>query len=266
MLYVTPMLQAQHSRETRDRAREIKFLVTTETANQILEWARPLLGPDPYAGGDSGDEYLTSTLYFDTSDFAVYRRHGSYRRSKYRVRRYGQADVAFLERKLRTATLLSKRRTVVSLGELERLSEPVRDPAWPGFWFAERLAARRLSPVCQVAYHRHARVGSGPFGPMRLTFDNQIRAQPSATIGFAPPQSIPVLEAGTIVEMKFCMSMPPLFKELIATFGISPTAISKYRLSLEALRAADLRTGVDQKDLRTALGITGLGVAGIANA
>lgn len=260
------MLQAAHSRETRDRAREIKFLVTTDTANQILDWARPRLPPDPYAGGDSGDEYLTTTIYFDTSDFAVYRRRGSYRRSKYRVRRYGESDVTFLERKLRTATLLSKRRTFVSLAELDQLSLPVRDPTWPGFWFSERLAARRLAPVCQVAYHRHARVATGPFGPMRLTFDNLIVAQPSTAIRFDSPQGVPVLASGTIVEMKFCMSMPPVFKNLVAAFGVSPTAISKYRLSLEALRAAGLRTGAERTDLAAVLATLDRDKTGTANA
>jgi VTC domain len=260
------MLQAAHSRETRDRAREIKFLVTSDTANQILDWARPRLGPDPYAGGESGDEYLTTTIYFDTNDFAVYRRQGSYRRSKYRVRRYGQADVTFLERKLRTATLLSKRRTVVSLAELHQLALPVRDPKWPGFWFAERLAARRLAPVCQVAYHRHARVGTGPFGPMRLTFDTEIAAQPSHAITFDPPNGVPVLTADTIVEMKFCLNMPPVFKDLVNEFGLSPTAISKYRLSLEALRTAGLRTGAARTDLQTVLAALNPGVTGTTNA
>ena len=32
---------------------------------------------------------MTSTLYFDTADYAVYRRHGSFRRAKHRIRRYG---------------------------------------------------------------------------------------------------------------------------------------------------------------------------------
>jgi hypothetical protein len=260
------MLQATHSRETRDRAREIKYLVPATVADQILEWARPRLGPDPYAGGESGDEYLTTTIYFDTNDFAVYRRRGSYRRSKYRVRRYGENQVAFLERKLRTATLLSKRRTTVSLSELERLSEPVRDPSWAGFWFAERLAARRLAPVAQVSYHRHARVGTGPYGPMRLTFDTEILAQPSSEVAFAPSEGVPVLNAGTIVEMKFCLNIPPVFKELVDTFGLAPAAISKYRLSLEALRKAGLRTGVADTDLRIALPVVGRTATGSVGA
>lgn len=251
------MLQGTSSRETRDAAREIKFLVTPAQAAQVLEWASARLAPDPYAGGPSGDEYQTTTLYFDTEDLAVFRRRGSYRRSKYRIRRYGSAEVAFLERKLRTATLLSKRRTAVALDELARVDEAVPDPTWAGHWFVQRLVARRLAPVCQVSYHRHARVGTGAYGPLRLTFDNEILVQPCHGIHFEPTRGLPVLGSGTIIEMKYCVEIPGLLKELVETFGLSPAAISKYRLSMERLREAGATTGVRRLDLRELLGTPG---------
>ena len=105
------MLQGTHARETRDGAREVKFLVPAATAARILAWARTRLIADPHAGGPTGDEYHTTTIYLDTDDRAVYQRRGSYGRSKYRIRRYGTAHLAWIERKLRTNTLLSKRRT-----------------------------------------------------------------------------------------------------------------------------------------------------------
>lgn len=247
------MLQAVSSRETRDGAREIKYLVAPELADRILEWARPRLAADPYAGGKSGDEYLTTTLYFDTDDFRVYQRRGSYRRSKYRIRRYGSSDVAFLERKLRTSMLLSKRRTSIPLSDLARLEELFQNPEWAGYWFGQRIETRRLSPVSQVSYHRHARVGAGPFGPMRLTFDNEIAAQPCTHFGFDLSAGVPVLVGSTIIEMKYCVKMPALFSELVSMFNLAPTAVSKYRVSLEALREAGVRTGLRRFDLRDAL-------------
>src|SRR6187549_3939945 len=107
------MLQGFNTRETREAAREVKFLVTPDLAERILEWSRSRLAPDPHASGASGDEYQTTSLYFDTNAFAVYHRQGSFKRSKYRIRRYGSSDMVFLERKLRTSTMLSKRRTTV---------------------------------------------------------------------------------------------------------------------------------------------------------
>jgi len=50
------MLQGTSTSETREAAREIKFVVTPDVAARMLEWSRSRLSPDPYAGGDSGDE------------------------------------------------------------------------------------------------------------------------------------------------------------------------------------------------------------------
>ena len=228
------MLQGTHSRETRDGAREVKFLVSADRTAGILDWARSRLSPDPHAGGPTGDEYRTSTVYFDTAELAVFNRQGSYGRSKYRIRRYGTSEVAFLERKLRTNGKLSKRRTVIGATDLHGLVSSAH-PGEPYRWFVDRLAARRLSPICQVSYRRRALVGLGPYGPMRLTFDDEIKAQPNVTTLFAPDGGRPVGTAHVIIEMKFCLEIPTVLKHLVEEFGLSPAPISKYRLALGEL-------------------------------
>lgn len=247
------MLQASNTRETREAAREVKFLVTPAVAEQVLEWSRSRLAPDPYATGASGDEYRTTSLYFDTSAFAVYHRQGSFKRSKYRIRRYGSADVVFLERKLRTSTMLSKRRTTVPIEALPQLSEPGPSPHWAGHWFKQRIEARQLAPVCQVSYHRHARVGSGQYGPMRLTFDNEVRVQPCYGLQFDPPAGVPVLETHAIIEMKYRAVLPAVLRHLVEEFSLQACAVSKYRLSLEALRQAGIPTGAGRVNLNDLL-------------
>src|SRR5437762_9500566 len=132
-------------RETREFASEIKFLVSPALAGQIRDWARGRLAPDPNAAGGSGDAYLVTSLYFDTKQFDVFHRRGSFGRSKYRIRRYGASEVAYLERKLKTRGLVSKRRTVVGLAELQRLADAEPDPGWIGYWYQQRLLARRLN-------------------------------------------------------------------------------------------------------------------------
>src|SRR4051812_4906695 len=96
-------------REDRAFAAEIKFLVPADRVDALRAWARGRLGPDPYGGGPYSDTYQTNTLYFDTRDLDVFYRRGSYGRSKYRVRRYGRSAELFLERKLKTRDLVSKR-------------------------------------------------------------------------------------------------------------------------------------------------------------
>ena len=225
-----------HTRETRDGAREVKFLVTASHAADVLAWSRTRLAADPHAGGPTGDEYRTTTIYFETNGRDVYERRGSFGRSKYRMRRYGASDVAFLERKLRTSSLLNKRRSSIACSELPELL--ARDSERPGHrWFVERVLTRGLSPICQVSYRRHALVGTTAHGPMRLTFDADITAQPNATTMFAADGGVPVLDGRVIIEMKFCADTPAVLKHLVEQFALSPAAISKYRLSLAELTA-----------------------------
>src|SRR5215207_1621583 len=148
---------------------ELKFVVDAAVGQQIRAWARDRLAADPHGAGTWSDEYRVSSLYFDTDARDVFHRRGSYGRSKYRVRRYHQEPRAFLERKLRTASLLSKRRTDIDLATLPLLAG---DGALNGdatAWFRRRVAVRRLQPVCQVSYIRTARVGDTVNGPARLT-------------------------------------------------------------------------------------------------
>jgi hypothetical protein len=247
------MLQAFNTRETREAAREVKFLVTPDLAERILEWSRSRLAPDPHASGASGDEYQTTSLYFDTGAFAVYHRQGSFKRSKYRIRRYGSSDMVFLERKLRTSTMLSKRRTTVPIADLQQLTEAGLDTSWAGRWFEQRIAARQLAPVSQVSYHRHARVGSGLYGPMRLTFDDKVKVQPCYGLQFDPPAGVPVLETHTIIEMKYRAELPAVLRRLIEEFALQASPVSKYRLSLDALRQSGLPTGATRVNLNDVL-------------
>jgi hypothetical protein len=229
------MLQASSTRDTRQAARELKFLVAPEQAADILDWARGRLAPDPHGSGESGDEYRTTTVYYDTDDLAVYWRQGSYGRSKYRIRRYGSSDVVFLERKLRTSDMLTKRRTAVPMSELTYLQGSAEGRDWPGHWFSRRLEARELKPVVRVSYRRHARVGIGSPDPVRLTLDDQIAAIAAAGTSFAPAVGVPVLAARTVLEIKYRRELPALMRHLVELFALEPAPVSKYRLAVDAL-------------------------------
>lgn len=229
------MSPSTDSRENREFASEIKFLISPERAEQIRSWARAGLSPDPHAGGESGDGYLITSLYFDTADFAVFHRQGSFGRSKYRIRRYGQSEIAFLERKLKTRGLLTKRRSIVKLEELERLSGDDAERDWPGYWFHRRLAARELKPVCQISYRRTARVAMTQYGPIRLTLDENLRALRAEDLKFSDRGGTLILTDRIILELKFRYAMPAPFKYLVEEFALTPKPFSKYRLAASAL-------------------------------
>jgi hypothetical protein len=231
------------SREVRGLAAEVKFLVSPADARRIRDWARATLAPDPFGAGAFADEYRTTSLYFDTAALDVFNRRGSYGRAKYRVRRYGNADRIFLERKLRTSSLLAKRRTAIALDDLPLVADdnPAAPWNWSGDWFQQRLAARRLEPACEVSYMRTARIGTGVHGPVRLTLDEQLRALPASGLQLTMDRGRDVLSDAVILELKFRQSLPSMFKALIEQFNLAPQPVSKYRFSMAALRGVDLQ-------------------------
>jgi hypothetical protein len=223
------------TREARSRAREIKFVVEISQYARIVEWARRRLSADDHGTGAHGDEYQTSTLYFETRAFDVYKRRGSYGLSKYRIRRYGPSDTVFLERKFRTERLLVKRRTTVALNAISNLAAATPDPGWSGFWFHRRVQLRELQPLVQLSYDRVARVGQSSHGPVRLTIDRNLRALPLPDFAFLPPVGLSFLERACVVEVKYQMELPALFRELAETFCLDVQKISKFRGALRAL-------------------------------
>ena len=230
------MSEPATGREIRDNACEIKFLVSHDTAERLRHRARALLAPDPWASGSHADQYTTTTLYFDTEKYAVFNRQGSFRRAKYRIRRYGASDAVFLERKLRTSELLSKRRTLVRLDELAFLTTDVADEFWSGRWFHQRLLMRRLRAVTQVTYDRTARVAMTDYGVIRLTIDEGLKALPVEAAAFAPDGPATPLPVEAIVEMKYRADMPAVFKRLAEEFDLHAERVSKYRLGVATAR------------------------------
>jgi hypothetical protein len=223
------------SRETRDFAREVKFLIDSSLGPQVLGWMRANLNADEHGAGEFGDEYRTTSLYFETTNFDVYHRHASYGRSKFRVRRYGMLDFIFLERKFRTDRLLAKRRTTIPVAELQLLASNDPDPAWKGYWFHRRILMRGLQPKIQMSYHRVARVMQTATGLLRVTFDTNLRVLPMPDRAFIPGVGLPLIEDKCIIEVKYRIELPPIIKLMAETFGLRIQPVSKYRLGLGAL-------------------------------
>ncbi|MBI5388186.1 MAG: polyphosphate polymerase domain-containing protein [Verrucomicrobia bacterium] len=246
-------------RENREFASEIKFLVRPALAAQIRDWARARLAPDPHAQCETGDAYPITSLYFDTARFDVFHRRGSFGRGKCRIRRYGASEVVFLERKLKTRGLLAKRRSLVTLDELERLAEAEVQRGWAGCWFHRRLLARSLKPVCQISYRRTARVAMTRRGPIRLTLDDDLRAVRVGGVRFGAQEGARLSEDRIILELKFRHEMPALFKYLVEEFALEAQPFSKYRLAAIKLGLArETATGFPERNLAdTAEAISG---------
>lgn len=217
---------------------ELKFVVGAGVGVQIREWARRHLGADPHGSGPCGDEYRVSSVYFDTDARDVFHRRGSYGRSKFRIRRYHQEHVVFLERKLRTGARLAKRRTSVDLAILPLLATPEVLNGDGTAWFRRRVALRGLHPICQVTYRRTARTGSTPGGAARLTLDEDVSAFASDSFTFVSHPGTPLLTGIMVLELKFRGLVPTVFRQLVDEFRLTPRRSSKYRVAAQTLGLA----------------------------
>ncbi|MSR75139.1 MAG: polyphosphate polymerase domain-containing protein [Planctomycetes bacterium] len=226
---------------------ELKIVLTPDAAQRVRLWAADYMTPDPFAGSD--DTYMVHSLYCDNAALDVYHRMAEDGGTKYRVRRYGNEDVVWLERKRRKGTLVSKRRAPVPLA---RLPDLLLQPSSTGFvgQFQEALQQGGYSPRLLVSYARAAWVGEGG---IRLTMDGALSAgipvrasaqaqTPIATAAlttnganyFDAPKRSASVSAAIILELKYNAEQPPLFSDLLHRLGKSGESFSKYAHSVVA--------------------------------
>lgn len=219
---------------------EVKFLLSRYHAAGVHAWAADNLEVDSFAEADTG-LYSTSSIYLDTDDMDVYRETPGYRRCKLRIRRYGRADVAYLEQKCRKGNHRVKRRTAVDLESLARLDDQP-DASSETAWFHEMLIQQGLRPRMLVYYERAAFTGMTDQGPVRLTMDRSLASVPVARFGF-DLEDIPrtILPDHVIVELKYGSVKPPILKHLVKTLRLAPTSVSKYRRCVTAWGGESLR-------------------------
>lgn len=231
---LSPSLQS--STEQNGAAYEMKFLLTEDEALKLAEGFRYILSPDPHGtDGFAAGEYSVTTVYSDTPTFDTYHRQKGYTGRKYRLRRYGQEEIVYLERKSKRGKKVKKRRISLSQQELCWLNQANCDPNWEGAWFKQQLSERRLSPILTVMYRRQAFVGDCPEGPMRLTFDRCVTGLHTRDWQVDPfHDGSKILEDQVICEFKFRGTLPTPFKAVIEAQRLSPTSVSKYRLCLAA--------------------------------
>lgn len=206
---------------------ELKFHIDPELADRIEHWAGQRLSPDSH--GDRG-RYSVTSLYCDTPRLDVFYRAPGYRRVKFRLRRYDASTQAFLERKRRRGSQVIKRRTAITADELSRLASDPAGTQWAGDWFHDRVRRRGLQPTACVNYRRSAFFGLADNLPVRMTLDRHL-------VGIAAQQwhiphvadGSPLLPDGVLLELKFHLNVPPIFRELMPLLPTQMARVSKYR-------------------------------------
>lgn len=226
-------------------AYEVKFLLPMATVSQLLENAQRAMQWDAYCDATPSDSpwpsYQLESLYLDTQNWSVYRRLPGYGRRKFRVRRYGNADAIYLERKSKRKGLVRKTRSQIPLRDAIQLSVPSLDPTSHTHWFQKRIQSRGLQPVVRIGYRRCALMCTSEHGIVRLTVDVALRCRRALDYAFSDDACNPwtsILDGQAIVEFKYGVAMPSQFRSWIDAFGLNSTSCSKYRNAIAGLQLA----------------------------
>jgi len=227
--------------------REFKFVLPAHLGEVI----RQRVGEVMQADRGAEDGYPILSEYYDTSERTSYwqKQFGFANRRRVRTRVYGRRDglipaSAFIEVKHKLDGMTVKRRVLVSLDELEQLTEGIipstHELSAPSdarvlAEIADLVNQHGSRPVVQIRYHRFA-YDSGPDGTIRITFDvdprcrfRRVRLTPDD-----PDFELPLLEPGaSLMEVKTIGPVPYWFRNLIGEFNLVPQGFSKYTAALE---------------------------------
>jgi len=213
-------------------AYEVKYRLTAHEAERVQAWACGRLTPDPHG---AGGVYRTTSLYLDTPVLDIYHKTRGYRRSKYRLRRYGSEEWVHLERKIRRGDRVRKSRDVIALADVPRLL----DADGGGGWFGSLVRQRLLRPICWISYSRTAFTAVTSSGPVRLTLDREVVGTTASN--WTVPAGVEgrkLLLGEVIVELKFRSNLPALFYDLLDTLPSRQVGVSKYSRCVEAWELA----------------------------
>lgn len=216
----------------RSEAKEVKFVVSETVAAELEGRIGELFTRDPHCVDGGG--YSLASIYCDSPTWDVYYRRGRYRYCKYRIRRYGDTNVAHLERKVKKGYQVRKKRCELRLDLLSELAHSNCAIGELACKYRSHLKRQAMRPVCLIRYDRTAYFGSVDGLPVRMTFDRSVRGQQWHKWEFESDREGDLLLPGFVVcEFKFRGSMPSLLRELVHQFSVSPTGISKYRRCVE---------------------------------
>ena len=246
---------------------ELKCVLSEQTASRLVEFLGDSLQVDPFASSSPHGQYRITTLSTDTSELSCFHRVAGYARRKYRVRRYGNEEIVYLERKTRRGSRVQKIRSVIPGSELARLGQAVGsdgedipqlancfcEPSdsvksespceWAGAAYQSQLERRALKPACLMTYERQAWFGQSENGAVRFTLDHNLQGQLTSNWTLDVSESTMltniISDDEVICEFKFRDSLPQIFKAAIQEFSLDPGGFSKYRNCMSVLMKLD---------------------------
>jgi len=213
------------------RRYELKYMLTTEEKEKILEAMSPYMAIDGYGRS------CIRNIYFDTDNFRLIRRsiEKPVYKEKLRIRSYSRAsgeDTVFVELKKKYEGVVYKRR--LPLCERDAMAWVLRERGCPTDTQISREIDYfidfygRLYPTVLLSYEREAyyeRRG----GDFRVTFDDNILCRLEDVRLGSDIYGVPLLPEGRVLmELKCSGGMPLWMARMLSRERIYKTSFSKY--------------------------------------
>lgn len=220
------------------RRYELKYLLTIEQKQIILEAMRPYMQLDKYG------RTTIRNLYYDTDHYRLIRRsmEKPEYKEKLRIRSYCQVsedDPVFVELKKKYQKVVYKRR--ISLPEQDAMRWIGREVPCPTEtqisreidYFADFYGG--LHPTVFLSYEREAYFARDG-GDFRVTFDDHILCRQDDLSLRSSAYGTPILEEGTVLmELKCSGGIPLWMTGVLSKEHIYKTSFSKYGTAYQSL-------------------------------
>ncbi len=217
---------------------EIKYMLTVEQKNRIVEVMSPYMALDKYG------RTTIRNIYFDTDNYRLIRRsiEKPLYKEKLRIRSYQTAtddSPVFVELKKKYKNVVYKRR--ISMTEPEAMAWICRGESPP----IETQITREidyfrkfygdLRPGVYLSYEREA-FFSKDKSDFRVTFDENILCRQTQMSLCAEPYGDRILPEGKVLmEIKCSGGMPLWMSHALAEQKLSKTSFSKYGIAYQRL-------------------------------
>ena len=219
---------------------ELKYRIRESKARAIAEYVRSYIPVDHYSRNVPNEEYLISSLYFDSNELQLAKEtiERKTNRFKLRIRCYDDnpQSPCFFEIKRRLNTVIVKDRSRMPRDLLARVVQHLYVP--DSLYEKDRRNLRQFQfylralcarPVVLVRYMRQAFEGDSS-NRVRITFDRQLCFKtvdrPILTMNGDGWHQVPM--DFVILEVKFTNRYPLWLSDMIKVFDLKQTAMSKY--------------------------------------
>ncbi|MBQ6361186.1 MAG: polyphosphate polymerase domain-containing protein [Lachnospiraceae bacterium] len=218
---------------------EIKYLLTRQQRDRILEGMREYMKPD-----DFGKTSIRN-IYYDTENYRLVR-HSIEKppyKEKLRVRSYGSlsdpSEKVFVELKKKYDGIVYKRRLS---GRLDEVTDWLagRADRLPDTQIAREIEYFRdhyetLQPAVYLSYDRQAYYGKDN-RDLRITFDENILARTDRTVLLYEPYGTPLIRRDqALMEIKADGGYPMWLVKILSQAGAEKVSFSKYGTAYQML-------------------------------